>query len=287
MADSLNRPQTDVLRIWVDESQAIGEDIDRLGRQLADTNKWVSILALCLKDLMAVPIQGETLEQILQEVAKLKYAYEDAVRKFTSLQEDVRPIRRELYRVRGRVDAVEIVAEVAANEAARAVEPLLSNLYSQLSAEIDALRISISRPMERLATSIAQEGGLTPTLLQELVVAIREALAEMWRTTTSIGKFVDGAWARCSAALSVRVQDIESRVMRMEGIGGPVGEHAGSAVGAALSIPQLAAAIDSLKDRVRVLELGWDDADAMDRRVLESLRRMGFTDELLNSLRRR
>lgn len=281
--DSLNAPQAEAASIWAEESQSLGEDVDRLSRQLADTNKWISLLARCVKDLMAHPVTGDTLENVLHEVARLKYAYEDAACKFSSLQEEVRPVRREVHRLQARTDAIEVTSEVAANEAVRAIEPLLANLYAQLSAEMDAVRISISRPMERLAASVAQHGTLTPALLQDIVTAIREALAEMWRTTTSIGQFVDGAWSRASAVLSVKVDGLEARLRRLEG-GGEGAHFVATTPSATLSIPQLARAVDALTGRVDELQAAITDRDALDRRVRESLARIGFTQDVLRQL---
>ncbi|PIL25835.1 hypothetical protein GSI_11588 [Ganoderma sinense ZZ0214-1] len=275
MGDERDWSRTEVVDAWFNESQDLGDDVARLSRQLADTNKWVSLLARCLKDLMASPIDGDTLEQVLVEVARLKYAYEDSVRKFAALQEDVRPVRREVHRLRWRTDAAEHTAEVAANEAARAIEPLLTNLYSQLSAEIDAVRIAVSRPMERLATTIALPGGLTPPMVQEVIAAIREAVAEMWRTTTSISKFIEGTCVRLSSGLSAKVRDLEERLLRVEGTGAD-SQLGGTMAAADVSLPQLARAIESLSLRVDALQREVADDQAFDRRVQESLGRIGL-----------
>nr|VWO96312.1 Zn(2)-C6 fungal-type domain-containing protein [Ganoderma boninense] len=271
--------RSEVIDSWFNESQDLGDDVARLSRQLADTNTWVSLLACCLKDLMASPIDGDTLQRVLTEVARLKYAYEDSVRKFAALQEDVRPVRREVHRLRWRTDAVERTAEVAANEAARAVEPILANLYSQLSAEIAAVRIAVSGLMERLATAIAQPGGLTAPMLHDIIGAIREAVAEMWRTTTSISQFIEGAWIRLSSSLSAKVTELEERLLRIEGT--PTHGNPGEATAtAAISLPKLARAMDALGQRVDALQREAADDQAFDRRVRESLGRLALTQEL-------
>ncbi|KAI1783485.1 hypothetical protein LXA43DRAFT_1067602 [Ganoderma leucocontextum] len=277
LEESKGRTREEVLDLWVREVYALGDDMESITFQLADTNRWIVVMADALKEALSLPLHGENLEGMLGEVSRLRGAYEDASATFAALQEDVRPLRREIHRLRYRVDAADARVEVAASEAAFAVEPLLHNLHLQVSAEIEAVRDCVSKPLERLAGAIAQQGGLSHAILGDLVGGIHAALAEMWRSTAAIRTYVKELWHAASTSLSARVDDMEARLRLLEGVApGP------SAVdGAHPSTAELARRINSLADRIQALELQAEDTAAFDRRVAEALVRMGFTGDAL------
>ena len=206
-----------------DESSLIRlDDLSSIFTALGEVYSVLTKFSTAFNCIPAVPINWDALSDLLTQIGQLRDLYKTSWEHFASLEEDVRPLRAEMQRIRYGVAHVQERLDGISNDAVTACEPLIHNLYQQIDARLSHLE-NVGAPSP--APLPAQLGDVLKILtrLSERVEQLeRAAEAEDFRTR------IDGYIARY---LSDR--GLHDDILRQLGVGetpAPASTSAGSSI---------------------------------------------------------
>ena len=157
------------------------EDVSLLWASISEVNLMLVRIFEAFENIPAMPANWTAVLDLLTQIGELRELYKVSWERFVSLEEDVRPLRTEMQRVRYRIAEVQERVDQISNEAIMACEPLIHNLYSQLDTQLTHLEQGQPSPLPH----VTQMGDVLKALtwLSERVDQLeRAAEADDFRT---------------------------------------------------------------------------------------------------------
>ena len=115
------------------------EDLSSIFVALGEVYSVLTQFSRAFECILAVPVNWEALSNLLAQIQQLQDLYKVSWEHFASLEEDVRPLRAEMQRIRYAVAQVQEQLDGISNDAVSACEPLIHNFYRQIDTRLSRL----------------------------------------------------------------------------------------------------------------------------------------------------
>ncbi|KAI1785135.1 hypothetical protein LXA43DRAFT_1066177 [Ganoderma leucocontextum] len=115
------------------------DDISSILLNLSNIHETLAQFAQAFDSVPAVPMNWTVLLDLLSRMNDMGVLYRTAWERFATLEEDVRPVRTEMQRIRYLLAHVQTRLDEVPNESIVACEPLIHNMYQQLESRLTHL----------------------------------------------------------------------------------------------------------------------------------------------------
>ncbi|KAI1786439.1 hypothetical protein LXA43DRAFT_1099224 [Ganoderma leucocontextum] len=128
-----------------DAGRIIAEDVRDAYVALGSVHEVLLRFTSVFSSIPAVPWNWLALLELLTKVDELRDLYRVAWERFDVLEEDMRPVRGEIYWLRHNIAHVQACLDGIANDTVHACEPLLHNFFDHFSTRLQTIEQRISR----------------------------------------------------------------------------------------------------------------------------------------------
>ncbi|KAI1783690.1 hypothetical protein LXA43DRAFT_1102196 [Ganoderma leucocontextum] len=130
---------------FADAGIVVAEDVRDAYESLLCVHQILSRFAAAFASIPAVPWNWPALLELLTKVDELRDLYKVSWERFDTLEEDLRPVRGEMYRLHNNVALIEAQLDGIANDTVLACEPLLHNIFEHFSSRIENIEQRLRR----------------------------------------------------------------------------------------------------------------------------------------------